>query len=282
MPNTFNYASNTAILENQYSRYSVSRIIENPLQDLLEIELPLENQETYFIEMTLYSLANNSVVFNTRIDPTNNDEVVKTVTLTYPDTSVRRLLVIDFSKVIADIPDGRFEAVFNFFTPKIGNSVISPLTLTKISPSGTEVELQLLPEYKTQESASILTDFASPQINHAWVLQAMQYICNQTQSLDTNIPTDQTALSFGIIQQFLPTAVSAQLNNPNTSGVFTSSLQLSTQTLLNNTYNYATQSIQTYISENVVFTDKTLIEILSSSLSTAYANYAQNTRYTLL
>lgn len=282
MSNTFNYASNVSLLEREYSRYNVSRIIENPLQDLLEVELPMEVQDKYFVEMNLYSLADNSVVFSTTINPTDDQEIIKVVTLSYPDTSVRRLLFIDFSKITIDIPDGRFEAVFNFFIPKVGNANSKPLTITKISPSRTEIELQLSPEYKTNESASLLTNFASPQINHTWVLQAMQYICNQTQSLNTSIPTDQTTLSFDIIKEFLPINVVENLNNPNTSGILTSSVELSTQTLLNNTYNYATASIETYISDNVTFTNTMLVEILSSSLNEAYSDYVQNIRYKLL
>lgn len=283
MANTFNYESNIVSLESEYNRYSVSRIIENPLQDLLEIELPMQiPQNGYFVELTLYSLANNAVVFNTTIDSISNPNAVNIVTLNYPNLSVRRLMFIDFSKITTEIPDGRFEAVFNFFVSRIGTSTIKPLTLTKISPSRTEVELQLSPEYKTVQSASILTDFAKPQINYTWALKAMQYICNQTQSFDKNIPTDQTPLSFDIVKQFLPPTVTAQLNNPNTSGIFTSSVQLSTQTLLNNTYNQALQSIQAQIAQNVVFTDTKLMEIFSASLGTAYTTLVQNTRYTIL
>jgi len=282
MANNFIYASDVTALKEKYNRYSVSRIIENPLQGLLETELPMPIQNEYFVEITLYSLANNTVVFNATIDPTTNPEIIKVVTLSYPDASVRRLMIVDFSKTLPDLPDGRFEVVWNFFVPRVGNAATKPLTLTKISPSRTEVELQLLPEYKTPESASALVDFAAPQINYTWALKAMQYLCNQTQSLDPNIPTDTTAQSFDIIEQFLPITVVTTLNDPNVSEDFTASIKMSTQQLLNATYNYASQSIQVGIQNNVAFTDERLISIFSSSLSTAYSNYVQNIQYTLL
>jgi hypothetical protein len=282
MANTFNYASDTTSLRNQYNRYSVSRVIEHPLDELLEVEVPMPIQNEYFVEITLYSLANNAVVFNATIGPSSNSDIIKVVTLSYPDASVRRLMFIDFSKTLPDMPDGRFETVLNFFVPKIGNAATKPLTLTRISPSRTEVQLQLRPEFKTAASASLLTNFALPQINYTWAMKAMQYLCNQTQSLDPNIPTDTTPMSYDIISQFLPTTVSTTLNNPDVDDQYTASIKTSTQQLLNTTYNYATQSMQLAIQNNAIFTDQLLITIFSSSLSTAYTNYVQNVRYTLL
>jgi hypothetical protein len=282
MANTFNYTSEITAIKNQFNRYSVSRVIEHPLDELLEVEVPMPIQNEYFVEITLYSLANNAVVFNATIDPSSNSDIIKVVTLSYPDASVRRLMFIDFSKTLPDMPDGRFETVLNFFVPKIGNATTKPLTLTRISPSRTEVQLQLRPEFKTAVSASLLTNFALPQINYTWAVKAMQYLCNQTQSLDPNIPTDTTPMSYDIISQFLPTTVSTTLNNPDVDDQYTASIKTSTQQLLNTTYNYATQSMQLAIQNNVVFTDQLLVTIFSSSLSTAYNNYVQNVRYTLL
>lgn len=284
MSNTFNYETNVTRLKDSYNKFSVSRIISNPLDSLLETELPASLPETFIVEITLYSLANNNVVFNTKVDNQTDPTLFTVTTLQYPDGTSRRLVFIDFSKLplSIEVPDGRFEVVLNFYVPEIGNATTSSLILNKISPSRTEVEVKLAPQYRTPQSASLLTTFASPQINAQWALDALKYICNQTQSLNPNIPTDQTALSFDIVQEFLPTVISTQLNNPNTSGDFTSSVKVSTQALLNSTYNYASQSIQTYISRKVVFTDKVLFEILSSSLSTAYRNSPQNAEYTLL
>lgn len=284
MSNTFNYETNVTRLKDSYNKFSVSRIISNPLDSLLETELPASFPETFIVEITLYSLANNNVVFNTKVDNQTDPTLFTVTTLQYPDGTSRRLVFIDFSKLplSIEVPDGRFEVVLNFYVPEIGNATTSSLILNKISPSRTEVEVKLAPQYRTPQSASLLTTFASPQINAQWALDALKYICNQTQSLNPNIPTDQTALSFDIVQEFLPTVISTQLNNPNTSGDFTSSVKVSTQALLNSTYNYASQSIQTYISRKVVFTDKVLFEILSSSLSTAYRNSPQNAEYTLL
>lgn len=280
MANVFNYASNLVELNDAYNRYTVSRIVTNPIEDLLELEIPADVQQNYFVEMTLYSFADNSIVFNRTINPIDNQDIFKVVTLSYPDASVRRLLVVDFSKIPELVlPDGRFEAVFNFFNPEVGSATTKPLTITRISPSRTEIEVKLTPEHRTPESASLLTTFASPQINSKWILDTFKYMCNQTQSLNTNIPTDTTLLTFDIIQSFLPVSESTTLSNPNTAAALTQSVKQNTQQLLNNTYLYASKSLQDGVFSQSRFTNEMIVNIFSSSLGKAMMDY-NNTQTT--
>ena len=264
-----NYESNIFQLENQYERYSVSRIVETPRDDLLQLEVPTELPSNFFVEMHIYSYANNQLVFSTTTSDLQNNEVFSVTTMQYlQDSSIRRLLFINFSKILQPFPDGRFELVINFFSPEIGNPLTKPVSLTTISPSRTEVELKLTPEYRTPQSASQLRNFALPQINSTWALDAVKYVCNQSQSFNTNIPTDKTALTFDIIQEFLPASESIKLNNPNVAGVYTQSIKVSTQTLLNSIYTNASASIIQYPTETR-FTNQLLMNILSSSISRA-------------
>jgi len=263
-----NYESNILQLENQFSRYSVSRIVESPRDDLIKVEVPSQFPDVFSVEISIYSYANNRLIFNVTVDSQLNN-LFSFVTLEYlQDSSKRRLLFIDFSKIPEEFPDGRFEIVLNFFAPEIGSATTQSLLLTKISPSRTEVELKLTPEYRTPQSASQLRNFALPQINSTWALEAVKYICNQSQSFNPNIPTDKTPLTFDIIQEFLPVSESIKLNNPNVAGFYTQSIKVSTQTLLNSIYTRASASIVQYPAETR-FTNELLVSILSSSIGIA-------------
>lgn len=271
MANTANYETNIARLKDTYKRYTVSRIIANPLDNLLELEIPALIPEKFFVEISLYSLANNNVVFNTTIDNQADPSIFTVTTLQYSDGGSRRLIFIDFSKLptVIEVPDGRFEVVLNFFVPEIGNQNTYPLILNTVSPSRTEIEVKLAPQYKTPQSASLLTTFASPQINAQWALDALKYICNQSQSLNPNIPTEKTALTFDIVEQFLPTTTVTAINNPSALPIFTASIKDTTQAILNGTYRYASSSLATQLHQSTRITDTLFYTIVSSSLSRA-------------
>jgi hypothetical protein len=277
-----NYTTNTTKLSRTYTKYMVSRIMTNSLSDLLETEIPTNIPDNFFAEIHLYSLADNVLVYSDTLYNDSQSEIFKVTTLQYPDNSIRRLILINFSKIPTPLPDGRFEVVINFFVPEIGNPTDTPLSLTRISPSRLEVELQLSPTYRTIDSASQLVTFASPQINSTWVLEALKYICNQTQSLNPNIPTEKTILSFDIIQEFLPTSQQVKLNGTNIDGIYTASVKTSTQKILNTMYNYASQSIEQRLSTQERFTNTVLNEIVSSSLGKAMMEYNQVPNFTLV
>lgn len=277
-----NFETDINSLNRTYTKYMVSRIIDNPLNDLLEVELPTTIPEEFTVEMQFYSLSNNGLV-RTIILTSSDTDVFTATKLSYADTSERTLLYVDFSKLslVLDGQEGKFQVVLNFFIPEIGRYDEPILVLNTISPSRTEVELSLNRKYATEENVNILTNFATPQISSEWVLDAVKYICNQSIPENSQIPTDKTKISFDIISAFLPQTVQTQLSNPNISTEYTSSVKLSTQQLLDSTYAYATQSIQTYMNQDAIFTDTLIVNILSSSLSSAFINYQQKMEYKL-
>ena len=67
MANQQNYKSNTQQLSDSYTRYTVSRIIANKNDDLLDMEVPADFSEALIqnnVEVSLYSLADNSLIFS--------------------------------------------------------------------------------------------------------------------------------------------------------------------------------------------------------------------------
>ena len=248
----------------------VSRIIDNPQNTLLEVEMPPNIPQNFVLELSFYSLTENYLMSSVFLTSDDTD-VVSVTTLRYVDTSIRRLLFIDFSKLNTNIEEGRLQLVINFFIPEVGAFDESKFSLTKISPSRKEVEMTLIPQCITTESIQELKTFASPQINSTWVLDALKYICNQTQSLNTNLPTVTASLSFNIIQSYLPISQSNKINGTDVSGEYTASIKQATQELLNNTYAFASQSIRSMITTQSRFTETMLIDIVSSSLGQAVA-----------
>lgn len=281
MSNITNYQSNVNRLETTYDRYMVSRVVTNPLENLLETEVPAGLPQNYFVELSLYSYADNRLVFNTTIDPRTNSEIFRTTTIQYQGGSSRRLLYIDFSKTNAGLIDGRFELVLNFFAPEIGNVNAKPLVLTKISPSRTEVEVRLTPEYRTPESASIVTSFASPQINKDSILGAMRQFFNQPNSSTLGLQTDNTTLTYPIIREYFPPAVTQSISASKAINVtYESTLSTSIQTLLNRAYTYASESVRTSTAER--FTDTMIYQIVSASIVRARPEVATTTEVVLL
>lgn len=282
MPNRYNYATNIANLNGRYTKYMVSRVIDNPQNKLLEIEAPTEIPENFVLEILFYSLTENyllSSVFLTSEDT----EVVKVTTLRYADTSIRRLLFIDFSKISINIEEGRLQTVINFFVPEIGGFDESKFSLTRISPSRKEVELSLIPQCITEDILKELKIFTSPQINSEWVFDAIKQIFNQpASSTSNNIPTDKTNLTFGIIKEYLPSSSKEFLNN-TASIELNNTIEQNVQRFMNIAYGYASQSIvQTNSGSMVRYTNDMLIGIISASIDSASKYYTQNSEFTLV
>ncbi len=272
MANSYNYATNTQPLAGRYTKYMVSRVIDNPKNKLLQLEIPAEIPEKFVIELMFYSLDSSFLLSSVSLTEEDTD-VVKVTTLSYADASVRRLLFIDFSSLSINIEQGRIQAVLNFFVPEVGGFNESKFSLTKISPSRKEVELSLTPQCTTESILEELKIFASPQINSKWVLDTFAYLCNQSQSIDLNIPTEKTSLSFDIVKAFLPAMESSKLNDQSSSAAYTASVEASVQQILNTTYNFASQSIEERLPETTRFTDAIISNIFSSSLSKAMQQY---------
>lgn len=282
MSNTYNYQSNLAKLETTYDRYMVSRIIINSLEDLLQAEVPTTLPDRYFVELSLYSYADNRLVFNTVIDSEVSNDIFYLTTVQYQgQNQFRKLLFIDFSKANLGLIDGRFEVVLNFFIPEVGDANIKPLGITKISPSRTEIEVKLIPDYRTPASASILTSFASPQINKDNVLGAMRQIFNQPNSSTLGLPTDNTPLTYPIISEYFSPITSQSVSqskarNSNYETVLASSIQV----LLDRAYTYASESVR--LSTLNRFTDSVMYQIVSESVTRAQKELITTTEIVLL
>ena len=276
MPNFNNFKTDIPSISTEYVKYLVSRTVSIPKDELIEVMVPTTIPENFSIEVALYSLSDNSLVYKCSLPVT--DDAVQIQNFIYADGTVRRMMFINFSKLgngsVLDVV-GRWEMVINFVVNEIGGGEVFPLNITEISPSRKEVELRLAPEYRTPESASKLVNFASPQINSIWVLEALKYICNQTQSLNPNIPTEKTSLTFDILQEFLPEEELVKISGSNVNGEYTASIKNSTQILLNTMYGYASQSIQNDNGQVLRYTDKMLYNIVSSSLGKAMNDYMQ-------
>lgn len=265
MANTYNYATDITKLRGPYKKYMASRIIDNPKNKLLELEVPASVPENFVLEVMFYSVAENYLLSSVVLT-SDDTEVITTTTLQYPDTSIRKLLFIDFSKFNINIEQGRLQIVINFFVPEVGGYDSSKFSITKISPSRQEIEMSLLPQCITPEIIEELRLFATPQINSTWVTDALRYVYNQTQSMNPDIPTDKTPLSFDILQEFLPTDIKKLLNDPDTDSQFVEGVKNLSQQILNVAYGYATQSISTELSTHV-YTKERLNTIVSESIA---------------
>ena len=270
MSNQYNYATDVANVNSGYTKYMASRVIDNPQNNLLELELPTSIPETFVIELQFYSLLDNSLLSSVALKSDATDAISAT-TLRYSDTSIRTLLFIDFSKISVDLEEGRLQLVVNFFIPEVGESGETKFAITNFSLSRTEVQVSLIPDMVTDENLQELRTFASPQINSKWVIEALKYICNQSQSFNLDIPTTTASLSFDIIQAYLPVSESNKINNTEVSGEYTASIKRTTQEILNSTYTFASQSIKEMMPVHTRFTDEMLINIVSSSLGKAVA-----------
>lgn len=282
MANQLNYNTNVPNLSVANTKFMVSRILDNETSSLLEMQIPAELSDISYVEISLYSLFDNSLAyFNTF--PSTIPGFLTVKTLAYEDQSFRKLLFIDFSKTDIQLVEGRYQAVFTFFAEEIGTADTAPLFIKTISPSRREVELKLLPDNTTDENIKKLIHFSSPQINTIWALDVIRQIFNQSGSSNANIPTDNTQLTFEIITSSLPPLTSNLLSNENTPSQFINKTKQQTQLLLDSAYGHASQSIATQkTSGSVRFTEDKLNDIISSSISYAINQYVQVSEFTFI
>jgi hypothetical protein len=273
MANEFNY-KNTLLSPYGSSKLLASRVFVNNLDALLELQLPTNVPSEFDVEISLYSLADNSLIYNATFS-NNVTNLLQVKTLGYNGSvtpNERRLLFIDFSKIAFPFENitGRYQIVLNFFAREIGSFDSASLYVTNISNSGRELELQLRSEYNTPQNRQQLYNFASPQISNTWVMDALKQIFNQPNSTTSNIPTDKTALTYDIVTSFYSPETRAILANPNVSSATKAVIQSQVQSVLNRAYGIATGSVITQRGQGVVrFTRDNLINITSASLSTA-------------
>lgn len=268
MANQNNFQTDLAV---QGRKFLASRVVTNNLDEILQVQVPATVPNEFDIEISLYSLSDNSLIYNSAFSSTETG-LFDMVGLKYDDLSVRRLLFVDFSKSTIPFANvtGRYQIVINFFAREVGNLNSQTLWISKISPSKTEVELQLLPEYRTETNQTQLLNFAEPEITSQWIDDALKQIFNQPNAQASNIPTDKTSISYDIISSFFSDETKLKLENSEVPADITIAVANEIQYTLDTAYKLATATIDAQKSTGVArFTRSNLVYITSSSLSTA-------------
>jgi hypothetical protein len=269
MPNTKNFESNPSSYYGP--KFTMSRIIANLKDSLLDMEVPADFKERLLennIEIALYSLADNSLLFSDVIKNTN--KVFKVETLQYEDNTFRKLLFIDFAKVSTlAIPPGRYSITLNFFQNEIGDYFDRPLKVTKISTSNTEVELKLT-DVELQDELSM---FAIPRINVEYIHPVLLQIFNQSGSADLRIPTSPARIDSSSIYQNFSSGSGELFLKYNFDDDNNEFLGINTiaQNVLDLAYPIVVETIDSKIlSGSTSFTEDELINYVVSALDTVY------------
>lgn len=272
MPNTQNFKTNVASLSQVYTKYTVSRVIANKQDNLLDMEVPADFQQELLqnnIEINLYSLADNSLIFS---DFIKNSDAIRTETLQYNDNTSRNLLYIDFAKVVPNlqIPSGQYSVTLNFFADEIGSYDNRILKVSKISTSRREVELKLT-DIKQQ---NLLEQFAIPRIPAEYIEPVLIQIFNQEGANEVSPPTSPAKIdSASLYQNFgsgsgqLLIEYGFNVDDGERPGINTVS-----QNVLNIAYPIAKQTVNDMIvlSGSTSFTETELSKYVVDAIDVAY------------
>lgn len=272
MPNIQNFKSNITTLSEIYTRYNVSRIIANKEDDLLNVEVPADFPQRVLqnnIEINLYSLSDNSLIFS---DIIRNSNAITTERLQYTDGTFRVLLYIDFAKVTPNlaIPNGQYSVTLNFFTDEIGSYDNRVLKVSKISPSRKEVELKLTDSTKQQQ----LQQFAIPRIPTQYITPVLSQIFNQVNADEYSIPTSPVKIDSSTLYESFGRESGQSLIRYGfdvDDGV-KPGINTITQNVLNIAYPIAVREINNFIlaSGSVGFTETELSKFVIDAIDIAY------------
>lgn len=164
MPNQNNFRSD--VTTPTVPTYLASRVVRVPEESIFLEELPgsfgFDNEDN--LEVHFYTIPDNRLTLSTVISL--NDDIVRGHTVSYQDGTYKNYLRIDFTKLFVDktlllIP-GDYRMVVNLFSDEIGSYSNRKLTITDISPSRTEVELQLndsIDEVSAKQNDDLLKEF---------------------------------------------------------------------------------------------------------------------------
>lgn len=286
-----NYQSNLQELSDSYTRYTVSRIIANKKDDLLDMEVSADFSEALLqnnIEVNLYSIADNSLIFSDVIR--NVSGSIFTETLQYNDNSLRKLLYIDFAKVTdLNLPSGQYSVTLNFFADELGASDDRILKVSRISTSRTEVELKLT----DISQQSKLEQFATPAIPAEFIRPILQQIFNQSGSSQIELPTSPIKIDSSSLYQNFTSGSGEKLLQYNFDDDDGSRIGINTimQNVLDDAYPIALQTVEDMIllSGSTHFTETELSEYVVNAIDIAYdaalddeAQNPQNYRFDLI
>lgn len=270
MPVIQNFVSDIETLSSQYTKYTVSRVIANKSDDLLDMEVPADFPSNILqtnIEISLYSLADNSLIFSGTVRNING--ALFSETLQYTDGTKRNFLYIDFTKFTdLKLPIGQYSATLNFFVDEIGSYDDRVLKVERISTSRNEVQLKLM-------SSSLQTkmqSFAEPQISNQYINDALLQIFNQAGSNDVSIPASDVKITTSSVLEYLDSGSAlVNLNFTETSPDGKIGINPLTQQILNEayilTYNRVNQDINSGTSS---FSSTRLYGYVTTSLKSVY------------
>ena len=272
MPNTQNFKSTET---EQYIRYAVSRVIADKQDDLLHMEVPADFSEKLLqnnIEINLYSLADNSLVFSDFIKNTEESTgAFYTETLQYVDSTYRKLLYIDFAKVIPNlnVPSGRYSITLNFFANELGAYDNRILKVNRISTSRSEVELLLTDKSQQYE----LEQFAVPGITAEYITPILKQIFNQEGADDIIVPSSTIRIDSSSLYQNFQSGSGEKLLEYNFDDDDESRIGINTitQNVLDIAYPIAMASVANKIlSGSTIFTETELSNYVVSAIDEAY------------
>jgi hypothetical protein len=271
MANLKNFATDVQSVSDSYTKFTVSRILADKQDELLDIEIPAEFSDALLennIELHLYSLADNSLIYSQVIP--NSTQAISVKTLQYDDGSFRKLLFLDFSKINAiDIPVGEYSITLNFFADEVGSSENRVLKVTNISTSRTEVELKLTDE-KLQP---IIENFAIPRIPVDFIVPVLQQLFNQSGSVALTPPTSPVAITSESIYTNFSNNFGEQLIQYGFDQDDEDKIGINTiiQNVLDDAYPIAINLIEEKImSGSKSFTETELVEYVTQALDEAY------------
>lgn len=272
MANQRNYQSNIQELSNSYNRYLVSRVIANKRDDLLDMEMPADFSEALLqnnIEINLYSIADNSLIFSDVVR--NVSGSIFTKTLQYNDNSLRKLLYIDFAKVPdLNLPPGQYSVTLNFFADEIGAHDDRILKVNKISTSRTEVELKL-----TDSSQQlVLEQFATPLIPAEFIIPVLRQIFNQEGADELVLPTSPIKIDSSSLYQNFASGSGEKLVQYNFDEDNESQIGINTimQNVLDDAYPIVLKTVEDmiFVSGSTDFTETELFEYVVDAIDIAY------------
>ena len=291
MANQTNYQSNIQELSNSYTRYLVSRTIANTKDDLLDMEVPADFSEALLqntVEVNLYSLADNSLIFSDVVKNVSGSIYVET--LQYEDNSSRKLLYIDFAKVEGlQLPSGQYGVTLNFFADELGSYNDRILKVNRISTSRTEVELKLTDLTQQQN----LQQFAIPKIPVEFVRPILIQIFNQEGADNLRLPTSPVKIDSSSLYQNFSSGSGQKLVQYNFDDDDGSRIGINTimQNVLDDAYPIALKTVEDmiFVSGSTSFTETELSKYVVDAIDIAYdsaladeAANPQNYRFDLI
>lgn len=286
-----NYQSNIQELADSYTKYTVSRIIANKKDDLLDMEVPADFSEALLennVEVNLYSLADNSLIFSDVVR--NVSGSIFTETLQYKDNSLRKLLYIDFAKIPdLNLPSGQYEVSLNFFSDEVGAYDNRILKVNKISTSRTEVELRLTDPTQQQ----LLQQFATPLIPAEFIKPILIQIFNQEGADEVVLPTSPIKIDSSSLYQNFASGSGEKLIQYNFDDDDGSRIGINTimQNVLDDAYPIALKTVEDmmFLSGSTTFTETELSQYVVDAIDIAYdaalddeAQNPQNYRFDLI